>query len=461
MKKIYTLIAASAVAFSAMATVDGSDLVELRTRASEKKEIKKAVPAFPGDAKLAPVSKNVRGLRKLDNNPTIEGFWTLQLGDYYYDTSEGTAIYCVFEATLDGSQVKFTPKENDYYTLEPFFANYDSENFKLTITKEFLRSTDKIQQVQGTCYIYQLPFVWDTEILDLVYLESISGTFIPEDYFIEFDSFSGIDWGVYRVENPTENDKMLGSLATYDLEYGYQFTQTKYLDGAWEEIGNVKFMDGWLIPAMGRNQRLEENQYYVLMEQSVENPYVYRLVNPYKEGPVAQYNGYEGDGYIVFDISDPDHVLFLPSEAGFLNYEINNGGGILNLYCYNYLGYLATSNVDYTVESIIEAVGDSVPFTTFKNGVVSLGYKFANAKTTYDANFGTEKDPYGGATWSGVNMAASITFPLWYDAAVEGIAADDNSPVEYFNLQGMKVANPEAGQILIKRQGQKVEKIIK
>jgi len=37
---------------------------------------------------------------------------------------------------------------------------------------------------------------------------------------------------------------------------------------------------------------------------------------------------------------------------------------------------------------------------------------------------------------------------------------DDNAPVEYYNLQGIRVNNPGAGQILIRRQGSKVSKVI-
>lgn len=50
------------------------------------------------------------------------------------------------------------------------------------------------------------------------------------------------------------------------------------------------------------------------------------------------------------------------------------------------------------------------------------------------------------------------------NAGVETIAADAvvdaNAPVEYFNLQGIRVANPEAGQLLIKRQGNKASKVV-
>ncbi|MDE6528415.1 MAG: hypothetical protein K2L78_05160 [Muribaculaceae bacterium] len=46
--------------------------------------------------------------------------------------------------------------------------------------------------------------------------------------------------------------------------------------------------------------------------------------------------------------------------------------------------------------------------------------------------------------------------------SVEGIVndADANAPVEYYNLQGVRVANPEAGQLVIKRQGSTVTKVI-
>lgn len=44
--------------------------------------------------------------------------------------------------------------------------------------------------------------------------------------------------------------------------------------------------------------------------------------------------------------------------------------------------------------------------------------------------------------------------------AIEGVDADDvNAPVEYFNLQGVRVANPENG-LFIRRQGNKAEKVV-
>lgn len=44
--------------------------------------------------------------------------------------------------------------------------------------------------------------------------------------------------------------------------------------------------------------------------------------------------------------------------------------------------------------------------------------------------------------------------------ALTTIGADSDDPVEYFNLQGLRIAYPQAGQILIRRHGDKVEKIL-
>ena len=45
------------------------------------------------------------------------------------------------------------------------------------------------------------------------------------------------------------------------------------------------------------------------------------------------------------------------------------------------------------------------------------------------------------------------------DAGVAGVIAEENAPVEYFNLQGVRVDNPSNG-IFIKRQGSKVSKVV-
>ena len=54
----------------------------------------------------------------------------------------------------------------------------------------------------------------------------------------------------------------------------------------------------------------------------------------------------------------------------------------------------------------------------------------------------------------------TITFDCLLVTGITNISADENAPVEYFNLQGVRVANPENG-IFIVRQGSKVTKVIR
>ncbi len=57
------------------------------------------------------------------------------------------------------------------------------------------------------------------------------------------------------------------------------------------------------------------------------------------------------------------------------------------------------------------------------------------------------------ATLYGYNFTATGS------SAIDDILVDENAPVEYFNLQGIRVANPENG-LFIRRQGKNVTKVI-
>ena len=47
------------------------------------------------------------------------------------------------------------------------------------------------------------------------------------------------------------------------------------------------------------------------------------------------------------------------------------------------------------------------------------------------------------------------------EGSVSDIVSDNsNAPVEYFNLHGVRLDNPAAGQLIIKRQGTEVRKMI-
>lgn len=85
----------------------------------------------------------------------------------------------------------------------------------------------------------------------------------------------------------------------------------------------------------------------------------------------------------------------------------------------------------------------------------SIWYYFPEAPKTseyYNSLFPVEGDR---ASW--IQLPADYVLP----SGVKGIVADDvNAPVKYYNLQGMEVANPEAGQLVIMKKGSKASKFI-
>lgn len=88
--------------------------------------------------------------------------------------------------------------------------------------------------------------------------------------------------------------------------------------------------------------------------------------------------------------------------------------------------------------------------TSFKKFTTSnIAYKNGTLRVTYTPG---KKDASAVKTLQILN-SETVT-------GIDDIGADSDAPVEYFNLQGLRIAYPQAGQILIRRQGDKVEKIL-
>lgn len=105
-------------------------------------------------------------------------------------------------------------------------------------------------------------------------------------------------------------------------------------------------------------------------------------------------------------------------------------------------------NIEQGVEYNMSVKPDEA--TSFKKFTTSnIAYKNGTLRVTYTPG---KKD-----------ASAVKTLQILNSETVTGInaaIADSDAPVEYFNLQGVRIAYPQAGQILIRRQGDKVEKIL-
>ncbi len=295
------------------------------------------------------------------------------------------------------------------------------------------------------------------------YVASVMGDQIPYTTFKD---------GVLTLGSVETTDEDTGELeTTYDAcfgiqgnkDAGYSWTGAEMLgkiefpndlpsidpNEDWTSLGNAEFQDPWVVPAFGVDPA--EYTWEVELQQNKKDENVYRLVDPYKGNcPVAEINESSKAGYIIFNVSDPEHVSFDVVAAGFASSEL----GLSNIYCYNSLTWVSLY-LNQSIASVIVEYGDMLPFTTFADGVVSL--------PETDACFGIPGEIDGGYSWTDANeqpvlAAGKITFPG--HSGVNNVAVDsNNAPVEFYNLQGIRVSKPTPGQMLIKRQGKTAAKV--
>lgn len=218
-------------------------------------------------------------------------------------------------------------------------------------------------------------------------------------------------------------------------------------DGAWKSIGTGVFTDGWQVSYFFGPEDYLMQDWEVEVEQNESTPYIYRIVNPYnvEDCPIYAYNSNpEGSGYIVFSVEDPEYVIAYPLIYSGLTDE---GGAYLN---FNMEGYY-TILKGFSKETVIAAkVLEN--YSNYADGKVSF----------YNCRFGTTEEPEKAYYWDEelINVLSylEITLP---QSGVDMIQIDENSDaaVEYYNLQGVRVAEPANGLYIV-RQGSKVSKQI-
>ncbi len=99
--------------------------------------------------------------------------------------------------------------------------------------------------------------------------------------------------------------------------------------------------------------------------------------------------------------------------------------------------------------------------------IVALnGNQLDGIEATYSGNTLSWEGTWGAYDngWFGYYKNCTITLPFSLsdeNAGIDDITIDNNdAPVEYFNLQGMRINEPTAGQIVIRRQGNTTTKVL-
>ncbi len=223
---------------------------------------------------------------------------------------------------------------------------------------------------------------------------------------------------------------------------GYDWVTYYFVDQSnedWENVGTATWKDAVLSSFYNVNTESLTCE----MQRNTLRPGYYRLVNPFKNATYAQDRYFHTDHnhYIYISADDLDLIYIEEGPIG-----LNFGQGLIRY----------SSSAAYYIQAGIDAE---------ECKGLGLGATYEDGKLTFgDEVMLFSALEYENGDWLMVNdMGTELTLPEGVDlAGVQDVIADenDNAKTELYNLQGIKVTNPQEGQLYIKRQGNKASKIV-
>lgn len=264
-----------------------------------------------------------------------------------------------------------------------------------------------------------------------------------ESTSISFDASSNPD-GIYTVFAVTvdENDTFQKGSRSY-------FYVVNDNDDQWTTLeGKAVYTDDILATIYSNHEVTTPHE--VTIQENKTTPGYYRLVNPYAAPYEFAANNdatCTHNHYMYINASNPQKVYIEEAPIGV---EYDDGA----------MAVMSLANLFMQ----IEYPEDEIPAEAW-------GTLKDNAITFPTASILFRELNYNDGAWDNANGYITET------ATREGVfkvdlskvntsgigsifAEDNNAPVEYFNLQGQRVSNPAAGQLMIKRQGTKVTKVV-
>lgn len=223
------------------------------------------------------------------------------------------------------------------------------------------------------------------------------------------------------------------------------------LDMGWEDYCDATFIDGWMTVGAVDTGYInpEEHPYKVKVQKYEDSDSRYRIIDPYSCDTYPYRDYFKAQtGYIIFDISAPDFVMVEPGIANGIKF---NGFTLCNVnlegfYYYYYGGMFTTEEIK---ESLLK-----------KDPEIEFSYIEGNKIYFNNCRFTTDNEltvwDQGAIPYMKGSLVLDRT-PGEDNNAVETVSAD-NTPVEFYNLQGMRVDSDVKG-LVIRHQGSKTEKI--
>ena len=239
---------------------------------------------------------------------------------------------------------------------------------------------------------------------------------------------------------------VVGLNASKDM-VAYDWCTYYYIDenpDGWKDCGIAEFTDGFLQDLISN---IPSQTTECMLQESIDEPGRYRLVDPY--AGIEEYGALSGKHadhhhYIYINATEPECIYIEESPIGMESSQY----GLMRVNSYvNYFlaaGYMLEECMELELGGVIE---DGV-LTFPEEALLFSMLKFDNADWWI-----TDSD---GVT--------AIKLPEGFDmtSGIENVVvnAAEGGKTEYFDLQGVKVTNPQAGKLYIKREGAKSVKVI-
>lgn len=450
MRKLYSILALAATLTATAATPQLQTGISIKKQQSSLLEINNMQPA---KAALSGMQKIARENEEDEPDYNIEGAYLMYIGDWFLKSSTGT-LQTVEGYITDNGDGTVTITNEDFF-VNPVTAAYDAETYTVTFNEVKLGKTD----VGGTSYYIKFA----TGIVnqeagedeDAFVQQSITATYNPELKTLEFPDNNFFMWGAY-LRSTYSDISLAGYLSLFEV-VGFEKGQLPPIDeeqaGQWVGVGNATFVDAWVTTVFRYNDGTPvdptELPFEVELQQNVDNENLYRLWAPYHAPgfELADLNTSTYMGQIVFDITDPQHVIVKPGyPAG-----ANIGQG--EMYNFGLLGWQIWGYGGSVDEETLQGIYDFMEqngqaFDTYEDGVLTVN------RSVFDL----DKKCSSAYTWqNAATYVSTITFPT--NVGISNVETSD-APAVYYNLQGTRVANPE-GMVIRIQNGKATKMLVK
>lgn len=401
MKKFYTATLALMVAVSAAAAP------QIRQIQPVKKAVKMSANLSASELKKASATQ-VKS--NAEESGTIEGYYDFTIGDYYNGQNSLGPIQIPANVTLDGSDLTIT-SESDYM-ISDIVGAYDATAMEITFSAVKLGPVN----VSGTTYYLCLqPFVWNEIAEDLEHVD-FKGKYDSAAGTISFPTDHGFGWEVYSDADYTTS---VGYVEVWDA-----LGMKKGIDpeAGWTDLDKpAKWMDRMVWPMFMDAAPTEKE---ITVQVNEDQPGMYRMIAPFAD--------IWGDANIILDASNPNDVVI----------ELQNSGIVLQD-----MGTCYVASAGEVLEDPSQGAAITMKDNRIEFPAKSVWMYFPQYKQDSVYYNGEQTEP------------GYLELPT-DDSGVADVLIDENAPVEYYNLQGVRIASPAQGELVIIRQGSKATKSI-